>query len=136
MVFTVGDRVQTKAMKSSKKKPRHGVIIRAVEGAKKHTWEVKLDDNPDENEIKTSKMLMQPNADPPTVEIVTQQINNLVVNPPRCNAVQPPVARTVSVNDEALRDEDSSSTRSADSRPSLRVRRTLLFFRQYCCVSV
>jgi hypothetical protein len=62
MAFKKGDRVQTK-VRSKTAVPRQGVIVRAVEGDKKHTWEVQFDDKATgQLEIKTCKMMMHPPA--------------------------------------------------------------------------
>jgi hypothetical protein len=66
MAFKKGDRVQTK-VRSKTAVPRQGVIVRAVEGDKKHTWEVQFDDKATgQLEIKTCKMMMHPPAAPTT----------------------------------------------------------------------
>ena len=110
MALKAGDRVQTKVMKNSKKKPRPGVIVKAVVGAKKHTWEVRFDDNPGEIEIKTSKMLMHPPVElaaAPTTP--APEVNNLIASQPtRRTAPQPSVAEVTDVSDmEEGEDEDN-----------------------------
>ena len=67
MAFKKGDRVQTK-VRSKTAVPRQGVIVGAVEGDKKHTWEVhQFDDKATgQLEIKTCKMMIHPPAAPTT----------------------------------------------------------------------